>query len=141
MVESRMTNTTPYGQGDATFQSVGGEASIRQLVDHFYDIMASTPAYRRIYDWHPHDDVARDKLARFLCGWMGGPRRYQEKFGPISIPGAHRHLAISSVERDLWLGCMGEALERQGYPQELRQYLLEQFRIPAEAIRRACESG
>ncbi|MEX2516198.1 MAG: group II truncated hemoglobin [Gammaproteobacteria bacterium] len=141
MVESRTTTTAPYGQGDVTFQAAGGGAGIRQLVDHFYDIMASAPAYRRIYNWHPDGDAARDKLARFLCGWMGGPRRYQENFGPISIPSAHQHLPITAVERDLWLGCMDEALAHQDYPQELRHYLQEQLRTPAEVIRRTCEPG
>jgi hemoglobin len=132
--------TATYGQGEATFQAAGGEAGIRKLVDHFYDIMASEPMYQRIYDWHPDDTTARDKLARFLCGWMGGPRRYQEHYGPISIPAVHQHLPVTATERDMWLGCMAQALAQQDYPQALRDYLLEQFSFPAELIRRRCEA-
>lgn len=66
------TPTATYGQGEATFQAAGCEAGIRKLVDHFYDIMASEPAYQRIYDWYPDDITARDKLARFSAvGWVG----------------------------------------------------------------------
>ena len=76
-----------YGTGDATYQAAGGEAGIRALVDSFYDIMESDPAYREIHAWHPADgQLSRDKLARFLCAWTGGPRLYREKYGPISIP-------------------------------------------------------
>ena len=32
-----------FGEGDATFQAVGGETGIRRLVDAFYDIMETSP--------------------------------------------------------------------------------------------------
>lgn len=129
-----------YGHQDTTFQSVGGERGVRKLVDTFYDIMSTSPDYARIFRWHPDEEEAREKLARFLCGWMGGPKRYHEKYGSISIPGAHGHLAITKKERDMWLNCMAEALARQPYPGVLKAYLLEQLAVPAEAVRRRCEA-
>ncbi len=66
---------------------------------------------------------------------MGGPRRYSEKYGPISIPGAHAHLNVTERERDQWLGCMAKALAQQDYPQNLIAYLLQQLFVPAERIR------
>lgn len=113
-----------YGKADASFQAAGGEQGIRQLVDCFYDQMRDNPAYHRIWDWHPHDgdkEESRDKLARFLCGWLGGPKRYQEKYGSIQIPTVHRHLAVSDVERDMWLDCMRYALAQQGYPEQFKE--------------------
>ena len=131
-----MSSHPPYGEGDTTFQSAGGEAGIRKLVDSFYDIMSSNPRYQRIWDWHPPDhEVSRDKLTRFLCAWMGGPRLFSEKYGPISIPGAHAHLGVTAHERDLWLACMGEALAEQDYPEPLVKYLLKELAVPAERIR------
>ena len=130
-----MSDSAQYGDGDATFRAAGGESGIRALVEDFYDIMGSNPAYRTIYSWHPDDiSVSIDKLARFLCGWMGGPRRYSEKYGRISIPGAHQHLDVTEAERDQWLNCMREALERQPYPEDLKSYLIEQLAVPAEAV-------
>ena len=140
-----MSETTPeeslprYGDKDTTFRAAGGEAGIRTLVDCFYDLMSTKPDYRKIYDWHPDADDARDKLARFLCGWMGGPRRYHEKYGSISIPKVHAHLPVTVIERDMWLNCMSEALEEQPYPDSLKRYLREQLGVPAEAVRRTCE--
>ena len=131
-----MTDQPQYGMGDPTFRAAGGEAGIRDLVDAFYDIMSSDSEYQTIRSWHPDDNsVSRDKLARFLCGWMGGPRRYSEKYGPISIPGAHAHLNVTERERDQWLGCMAKALAQQDYPQNLIAYLLQQLFVPAERIR------
>ena len=138
MNESIDTGTERYGEGDATFRAAGGEEGIRRLVDTFYDIMGSRPEYARIFHWHPDPIDARDKLARFLCGWMGGPRRYHEKYGAISIPKVHAHLAVTGAERDAWLSCMSEALAAQAYPDSLRRYLIRELAVPADAVRRAC---
>lgn len=130
--------TLRYGFRDTTYEAAGGEEGIRKLVDSFYDTMMSYPKYRRIYDWHPDGETAREKLARFLCGWMGGPKRYQEKYGPISIPAVHSHLDVTEIERDMWLDCMTDALALQPYPDELKLYLREQLAIPAEHVRKRC---
>jgi hemoglobin len=137
-----MTQQDAYGHADNTYRAAGEQAGIRSLVDCFFDIMAGDPRYTIIYNWHPADkEESRDKLALFLCGWMGGPRPFIEKYGPISIPNVHRHLQITEVERDLWLECMGRALHQQDYPPTLIDYLLRQLFIPAERIRQACEGA
>ena len=135
----QVTQQESYGKGDATYQAAGGQVGIRRLVDCFFDIMASDPHYATIYQWHPEDkETSRDKLALFLCGWMGGPRLFEEKYGRVRIPEAHRHLQVTAVERDQWLGCMSRALAEQDYPPELVNYLMQQFYIPAERVRQAC---
>ncbi|MCB1683905.1 MAG: group II truncated hemoglobin [Pseudomonadales bacterium] len=135
-----MTHRNAYGIDDYTYRSAGGEPGIRALVDTFYDLMSTNPDYRTIWSWHPQDNrTSRDKLARFLCGWMGGPRRYQEKYGAISIPQVHAHLKITKVERDQWLRCMTEDLELRAYPQPFIDYLIAQLAKPAELIRSTCE--
>ena len=128
-----------YGEGDASFQAAGGEVGIRQLVDAFYDTMQTLPRAAAILALHPPDlEVSRDKLARFLCGWMGGPRRYQERYGSIAIPSAHQHLPIGETERDAWLACMAIALDAQPYDPAFKTYLMEQLFIPADRIRQVC---
>ena len=102
----------PYGKGDASFQAAGGEAGLRALVDGFFDRMGSDPRFAPIYAMHPDDEAtSRDKLARFLCGWLGGPKLYHEKYGSIGIPRVHAHLAIATDERDQWLTCMAETVD------------------------------
>jgi len=48
-------------------------------------------------------------------------------------------LVIHENERDMWLDCMQESLEKQPYPDDFKVYLLEQLKVPAERIRIACE--
>src|SRR5690606_27066338 len=73
----------PYGQGDNSYQSAGGYDGIKQLVDDFYAAMDTLPEAAHIRAMHPDDlATAADKLTRFLCGWLGGPRLFSEKYGP-----------------------------------------------------------
>lgn len=125
-----------YGDADATFRACNGVEGIRRLVEAFYAQMDTLPGAKRIRALHPPDlEISIDKLARFLSGWTGGPRLYSEKYGPIQIPMAHRHLPVGEAERDAWLLCMERALAEQPYPDDLKQYLLDQLFVPAERIR------
>lgn len=125
-----------YGEGDTSFRAAGGEAGLRRLVDDFYDLMDHLPLAAGIRAMHPDDlDVSRDKLARFLCGWLGGPNRYNEKYGAITIPTAHRHLDIGETERDAWLTCMKLAIDGQDWDAAFKDYLLRALVVPAERTR------
>ena len=131
-----------YGTGDNSFQAAGGVAGIRQLVDTFFDRMSSDARFATIYALHPDDiEISRDKLARFLCGWLGGPKLYNEKYGAIGIPRVHAHLPIGTAERDQWLTCMTESVAEQPFAPEFRKYLMGQLFVPAEAVRRRCETA
>lgn len=126
-----------YGIGDASFQAAGGEKGLRRLVDDFFDRMGTDKRFATIYGMHPDDkEVSRDKLHRFLCGWLGGPKLYNEKYGGISIPRVHKHLAIATAERDQWLTCMAESAAEQPFAESFKIYLMEQLYVPAEAVRR-----
>ncbi|MCA9710921.1 MAG: group II truncated hemoglobin [Myxococcales bacterium] len=128
-----------WGEGDASFLAAGGVEGITALVDRFYAHMDALPQARVIRQMHPEDlGPSRDKLARFLCGWLGGPRRYQERYGPIRIPMAHARFPIGEAERDAWLLCMQRALEEQPYDEGFKAYLLRQLAVPAQRIVQAC---
>lgn len=130
-----------YGNGDTSYKAAGQEAGLRQLVNDFYDRMAADTRFHTIHAMHPDTrDVSRDKLARFLCGWLGGPRLYNEKYGAIGIPRVHAHLKIDTPERDQWLTCMAESIALQPFAEDFKQYLVEQLTVPAEAIRRRCQN-
>lgn len=130
-----MTTTPLYGFSDTSFQAAGGIEGIRKLVDDFYRFMDELPEANIIRAMHKDDlTISRDKLTLFLCGWMGGPVSYAEKYGSINIPRDHSHLAIGEKERDAWLLCMEKAIELQNYSPEFGTYLLAQLRIPAERI-------
>lgn len=130
----------PYGTDDASFQAAGGVDGLRRLIDNFFDRMGSDDRFATIHAMHPDDrEMSRDKLHRFLCGWLGGPKLYREKYGSIGIPRVHAHLPITTAERDQWLTCMKESVEEQQFAADFKKYLMEQLYVPAEAVRRRCE--
>lgn len=132
------TKTPPFGVGDASFRAAGGEPGIERLVAAFYRIMdqcESASCVRRLY---PNDlDASRQRLTAFLCGWLGGPRRYAQLYGSISIPHFHTSWSIGEAERDAWLDCMASAIDEQPYEPGFALYLLAQLRVPAERILQA----
>jgi hemoglobin len=131
-----MNSGQQYGVGDASFQAAAGEAGVFKLVNDFFDRMESDERFSTISHMHPDDkEMSRDKLARFLCGWLGGPRLYNEKYGAIGIPRVHAHLAIATPERDQWLTCMSESVQQQPFAADFKTYLMEQLFVPAEAVR------
>ncbi len=125
-----------FGVGDASFQAAGGEIGLHQLVADFYKVMEEAPQAAVVRAMYPPDvNEAQDRLASFLSGWLGGPKRYAEKYGGISIPQFHTRWQVGEAERDAWLFCMEQAIARQPYTPEFAEYLLRQLRVPAERIR------
>ncbi|WP_372862780.1 group II truncated hemoglobin [Spongiibacter sp.] len=125
-----------YGNADASFKAAGELAGVTALVDAFYDIMDSAPQAAAIRAMHPADlGESRRKLCYFLCGWLGGPRLYQQHYGSINIPEVHQHLAVAGAERDAWLWCMQRAIDRQPYALSFKDYLYRQLCVPAERVR------
>ncbi len=125
-----------YGIEDGSYIAAGKEEGIRTLVAEFYHQMATLPEAKAIFSMHSSDvETSIDKLACFLCGWLGGPKLYSQKYQKIRIPVAHQHLNIGISERDAWLLCMQKALALQPYADDFKVYLLEQLFIPAERSR------
>ncbi|HRI18465.1 MAG TPA: group II truncated hemoglobin [Burkholderiaceae bacterium] len=120
----------------AAFEALGGEAGVRALVDRFYDLMELEPAYAGIRGLHPPAlDGSRDKLHWFLCGWLGGPQHYVERFGHPRLRARHLPYAIGSIERDQWLACMAQAMTERGIDATLAAQLHEAFAGTADWMR------
>jgi hemoglobin len=125
MTESpRETRATP-------FEQIGGEASVRALVERFYDAMDEhEPALSAL---HPQDfgtkvsRVARDKFALFLIGWLGGPQDYMRLHGHPRLRMRHAHVAVTVAMRDAWLRCMRLALAHPSVDPDLRSFLDEKL--------------
>ncbi|MGK6310987.1 group II truncated hemoglobin [Variovorax sp. DT-64] len=126
---------------DTLFEWIGGEEKVHALVERFYDLMELEPGYARLRAVHgPSLDNARQRLFWFLCGWLGGPQHYTDRFGhpmlrarhlPHSI-GGH---AIGIKERDQWLACMDQAMGEVGVDEKLRERLRASFFQTADWMR------
>lgn len=118
------------------FELLGGESAVRQLVDRFYDLMDLEPGYAGLRALHPDTlDGSRDKLHWFLCGWLGGPQLYVEKFGHPRLRARHLPYSIGIAERDQWMACMKQAMQESGIDESMSARLAESFFGTADWMR------
>lgn len=118
------------------FEAIGGEAGVRALVERFYTLMSERPDARDIRAMHAADLAPMvDRLTTYLVGWMGGPRRYTERFGPVIVPAAHRAFAIGERERDAWLACFAQALAERGLSDRWQAAIMAPMRTMADMCR------
>ncbi|MEY3944389.1 MAG: Group 2 hemoglobin YjbI [Pseudomonadota bacterium] len=121
---------------DTPFEWMGGESKVRQLVDRFYDLMDLEPQYELLRAVHGSTlDDARDKLFWFLCGWLGGPSYFEERFGHPRLRMRHMPFSIGIAERDQWLACMDQAMTEVGVDPALHQRLNQSFIQTADWMR------
>ena len=126
--------------GDAaamtSFERLGGEPGTRELVDRFYDLMDLDLACAELRALHPTTlDGSRDKLFWFLCGWLGGPSHYTDRFGHPMLRARHLPFAIGIRERDQWMACMREAMAAQGLDTDFADQLAVAFFGTADWMR------
>ena len=132
-IEEKPPGTPPY---DTPYAWIGGDEKIRAVVDRFYDLMDLEPRYAELRASHGSTlESARQKLFWFLCGWMGGPQHYTERFGHPRLRMRHMPFSIGIVERDQWLACMDQAMQELGVDEELRRRLGQSFFQTADWMR------
>jgi hemoglobin len=131
-----MSTDSPSDAPATPFEWIGGEAQVRSLVDRFYDLMDLEPGYRELRAAHGSTlDEARNKLNWFLCGWLGGPQHYVERFGHPRLRARHLPFAIGIKERDQWLACMHQAMQEVAVDPALIARLNESFFTTADWMR------
>ncbi len=132
------TEDTPEGQEarETPFSFIGGEPAVRRLVDRFYDLMDLEPGYAALRATHGTDlTSSRDKLHLFLCGWLGGPQLYVEKYGHPMLRARHLPFVIGIRERNQWVACMDQAMGEVGIDPQLRERLYDAFMQTADWMR------
>jgi len=135
-VSTAPDDDTPADPATTPFARLGGEPAVRALVDRFYDLMDLEPGFAGIRALHPSSlDESRNKLHWFLCGWLGGPNLYIERFGHPRLRARHLPFAIGLAERDQWLACMAQAMAEQGIGPALAERLQQAFFGTADWMR------
>ncbi|HPG26413.1 MAG TPA: group II truncated hemoglobin [Myxococcota bacterium] len=117
------------------YLDLGEERGVRALVDRFYDAMETQPFATGLRAMHAADlEPMRDRLTAFLCGWLGGPPRYEERFGHVCMRGAHAPYAIDPALADAWVDCMRLALQDARLDAALERALLQAFTRTARML-------
>tara|TARA_E500000305_G_C3988411_1_gene220680 strand:+ start:215 stop:613 length:399 start_codon:yes stop_codon:yes gene_type:complete len=111
------------------FEALGGKPVIEQIVNRFYDLMDSDPAYAELRAMHAPDLAPmRRSLAGWLTAWAGGPNDWFEQNPGKCVMSAHRGLGVTKATARQWINAMGRAiaaaeLENQMLANELENRL------------------
>jgi len=127
---------TEASNPESPYQHMGGEAAVRALVERFYDLMDSLPEAWEIRKLHPEDlSGSREKLFKFLSGWLGGPPLYIQEYGHPMLRRRHLPFPIDEQARDQWMLCMNQALDEQPMDERIREGVRQAFWQMADHMR------
>ncbi|MGH1541296.1 MAG: group II truncated hemoglobin [Arenicella sp.] len=120
------------------YYKMGGESSLKALVETFYDIVETDPDGEPVHVLHLQGfgvNHLRQAQFEFLSGFFGGPQLYIEKTGHSNLRLMHEHVEIGAVERDSWLLCMEKAIDKVGFEAEIKDQLMQGFTRSAEVLK------
>lgn len=135
-MNSQVETKKPDAKMVTPYQLLGGQDGVRRLAEAFYDAMDEMPQAAAVRAMHGSDlSGIRQKLFEYLCGWLGGPDIYVQKHGHVCMMSVHARYPIGFAERDQWMFCMRQALQRvQAQPEVCRVLDLHLSRF-TEAMR------
>jgi hemoglobin len=117
------------------YDAVGGMPFFEELVDRFYDGVASDPVLLRLYPEPDDLAPARRRLTLFLAQYWGGPTRYSDERGHPRLRMRHAPFTIGVEERDRWLVHMRAAIASLEPPDHIARALADYFDMAAEGMR------
>ncbi|GFN32071.1 globin domain-containing protein [Paenibacillus xylaniclasticus] len=111
------------------YEAIGGEVGVRRIVEAFYPKVQRNPLIGPLF---PADITpVMEKQFLFLTQFFGGPQLYSDQYGHPMMRARHLPFPITPQRAEAWLGCMREALEELGVPEDLRAVILERLSGPA----------
>ena len=118
----------PEPETETPFDAIGGGPTVRRIVNRFYDLMESDPAYGELRAIHASNlGPMRNSLAGFLDGWLGGPRDWFEANPGRCMMSMHASIPVSSDTAGQWVDAMGRALAEAEIDPTLRTLINNAF--------------
>lgn len=116
-------------QGASLYDNLGGEETIRRLVEAFYPRVQREPLLGPLF---PEDITpVMEKQFMFLSQFFGGPSLYSDAVGHPMMRARHLPFPVTQERAKAWLACMSAALEEIGVEEPLREFVLERLSGPA----------
>ena len=110
------------------FDQIGGAEPVAAMVNAFYDLMDTDPAYARLRAIHAQDlTPMRASLAGFITGWLGGPRDWFVQRPGACMMSLHRAMPIDAELGRQWVEAMTRAMAQVGIEPEMAEALREVF--------------
>ena len=107
------------------YERIGGDAALRQLTDHFYDLVFDHELISRLFQ--SDKDLIKEKQRLFLTQFLGGPQLYSDVYGHPMMRARHMPHTITEDDAVAWLQCMAAAVGELPLSKELKDELFDRF--------------
>ena len=99
---------------ESVLDQLGGERTLKQLIEHFYDLVESLPEAHILRDLHMEGHGfahTREEQFDFMSGFLGGRQYYLEKHRHMNVREIHAHIPIRTEDAETWLNTWDKALD------------------------------
>lgn len=111
------------------YEAIGGDDTVRRLVNAFYARVALDPDLTPIFPEDLKETTEKQRL--FLTQFLGGPPLYTQAFGHPRMRARHLPFAITPKRRDAWLRNMAAAMDEIGLEGPAREEFFERLTLTA----------
>ena len=116
------------------FEEVGGSQFFDQLVDRFYEGVATDDVLLPLYPEQSDLSGAKERLTLFLQQYWGGPTTYSDERGHPRLRQRHIPFVIGERERDRWMVHMMAAVDELSPNETVHQQLMEYMAMASTAM-------
>lgn len=116
------------------FEEVGGSQFFDQLVNRFYEGVATDDVLLPLYPEQSDLSGAKQRLTLFLQQYWGGPTTYSDERGHPRLRQRHFPFVIGELERDRWMVHMMAAVDELSPNETVRLQLTEYMTMASTAM-------
>ena len=116
------------------FEEVGGSQFFDQLVDRFYEGVATDDVLLPLYPEQSDLSGAKERLTLFLQQYWGGPTTYSDERGHPRLRQRHFPFVIGERERVRWMVHMMAAVDELSPNETVHQQLMEYMAMASTAM-------
>jgi hemoglobin len=117
-------------QNENIYEMIGGQKTIAQLVNVFYDRVKQDPDLAPIFPENLTE--TKQKQTLFLTQFFGGPQLYSDQYGHPMLRARHMPFPVTPTRARAWLNCMSGAMDEIGLAGVVRQYMFERLTFTAQ---------
>lgn len=124
-----MPNQLTMNEHKTIYEQLGDERLIK-LLRSFYDKVFASEVIGPLFS-HSAKETIIDKQFCFLTQFLGGPPRYNEKYGHPSMRKRHLPHKIDIAARDEWLKLMKASIDELDWDERMKEVLYNCFPMTA----------